>query len=460
MNDFAFRRFSLKSFRLSGFFGRLICLSILFVFLPVCQSGLTPMRSAVAAESRELQKIKRERQAVEANLNSLKKQLQKYQSQLNSTARKEKQSQRQVASIRKKITLLGKLITENQRYLKVLDRDIGRLQGELQSNRKVYGTVSDGFRRTAVSVYKNGRNRDIDRLFSAGSVNDALVRIHYIGFFSRAVHRDVNELQAAAVQLESIRSELEKSYRAKAAAVKDQERQLKNMATSRTAEERALAKLKKDRKTYTARVLEARRKRRLMQKRIEGLILAEQKAIEAENARRAALAARSAPAGRTAPSGGKAVDGRAVPPPPDSPELLRISADFDRAVGQLPWPVSNGRVSQRFGPFKDKELNIVTANNGIDISVPVNTSVKAVSGGKVAKIAFMPTFGHIVIIRHPKAYLTVYANLGSIRVAQNELLSSQQVIGVSGKNSDGGSIVHFEIWKGRLKQNPETWLRK
>jgi len=153
-----------------------------------------------------------------------------------------------VASIRKKITLLGKLITENQRYLKVLDRDIGRLQGELQSNRKVYGTVSDGFRRTAVSVYKNGRNRDIDRLFSAGSVNDALVRIHYIGFFSRAVHRDVNELQAAAVQLESIRSELEKSYRAKAAAVKDQERQLKNMATSRTAEERALAKLKKDRK--------------------------------------------------------------------------------------------------------------------------------------------------------------------------------------------------------------------
>jgi murein DD-endopeptidase MepM/ murein hydrolase activator NlpD len=117
-------------------------------------------------------------------------------------------------------------------------------------------------------------------------------------------------------------------------------------------------------------------------------------------------------------------------------------------------------VSQRFGPFKDKELNIVTTNNGIDISVPVNTSVKAVSGGKVAKIAFMPTFGHIVIIRHPKAYLTVYANLGSIRVAQNELLSSQQVIGVSGKNSDGGSIVHFEIWKGRLKQNPETWLRK
>ncbi|NQU45441.1 MAG: peptidoglycan DD-metalloendopeptidase family protein [Chlorobium sp.] len=457
MNDLALHGFSLRGILLSRFWGRLVSLLILFVVLPVCQPGVTSMRSASAAESRELQKIKQERQAVEANLNSLKKQLQEYQSKLNSTARKQKQSQRQVEGIRKKIKVLGKLISENQRYLKVLDRDIGRLQGELQSNRRVYGTVSDGFSRTAVSVYKNARNRDVGRLFSAGSVNEVLVRVHYIGFFSRAVHHDVNKLQVAAAQLESSRAELEKSYRAKAAAVKDQERQLKNMAASRRAEERALAKLKKEREADTARVLEARRKRRLLQKRIEGLILAEQKAIEAENARRAA---RMAPAGRPAPAAGKAVAGRAVPPPPDSPELLRISADFDKAVGQLPWPVSNGRVSQRFGPFKDKELNIVTTNNGIDISVPVNTPVKAVSGGKVAKIAFMPTFGHIVIIRHPKAYLTVYANLGSIRVAQNDLLSSQQVIGASGKNPDGGSIVHFEIWKGRLNQNPEIWLRK
>ncbi|MWV54040.1 peptidase M23 [Chlorobium phaeovibrioides] len=457
MNDLAFHGFSLRSILLSRFFGRLVSLLILFVVLPVCLPGVTPVRSAVAAESSELLKIKKERRAVEANLNSLKKQLQEYQSKLNSTARKQKQTQRQVESIRKKIKVLGKLISENQRYLKVLDRDIGRLQGELQSNRRVYGTVSDGFRRTAVSVYKYGRQRDVEQLFSSGSVNDALVRVGYIGYFSRAVHHHVDELQEAAVKLESSRAELEKSYRAKAAAVKDQERQLRNMAASRTAEERALAKLKKQRKADTARVLEARRKRRLLQKRIEGLILAEQKAIEAENARRAA---RMAPAGRPAPSAGKAVGGRVVPPPPDSPELLRISADFDKAVGQLPWPVSNGRVSQRFGPFKDKELNIVTTNNGIDISVPANTIVKAVSGGKVARIAFMPTFGHIVIIRHPKSYLTVYANLGSIRVAQNELLSSQQVIGASGKNLDGGSIVHFEIWKGRLKQNPETWLRK
>ena len=143
----------------------------------------------------------------------------------------------------------------------------------------------------------------------------------------------------------------------------------------------------------------------------------------------------------------------------DSPELEKVSADFDNAFGSLPWPVRNGIIAQKFGSVEDKELKIVTTNNGIDISVPASTAVRAVSGGKVVQIAFLPTFGNIVIIRHPKSYLTVYANLGQLQVAKDDLIKSQQLIGVSGKMAEGGSVVHFEIWKGRVKQNPQKWLR-
>jgi murein DD-endopeptidase MepM/ murein hydrolase activator NlpD len=143
----------------------------------------------------------------------------------------------------------------------------------------------------------------------------------------------------------------------------------------------------------------------------------------------------------------------------DSPELENVSADFDNAFGSLPWPVRNGVIAQKFGSVEDKDLKIVTTNNGIDISVPASTAVRAVSGGKVVQIAFLPTFGNIVIIRHPKSYLTVYANLGQLQVAKDDLIKSQQLIGVSGKMVEGGSVVHFEIWKGRVKQNPQKWLR-
>ena len=149
-----------------------------------------------------------------------------------------------------------------------------------------------------------------------------------------------------------------------------------------------------------------------------------------------------------------------VPPNGDSPELERVSADFDNASGSLPWPVKSGVVAQKFGSVEDKDLKIVTTNNGIDISVPANTPVRAVSGGKVVQIAFLPTFGNIVIIRHPKSYLTVYANLGQLNVVKDDLIKSQQLLGVSGKMTEGGSVVHFEIWKGRVKQNPEKWLKR
>ncbi|MCE1273248.1 MAG: peptidoglycan DD-metalloendopeptidase family protein [Chlorobiales bacterium] len=139
-------------------------------------------------------------------------------------------------------------------------------------------------------------------------------------------------------------------------------------------------------------------------------------------------------------------------------QIERVSANFDTSVGRLPWPVK-GVVVRRFGTSRDKDLNIVTTSNGIDISVPSNTPVRTVSGGKVAQIAYLPTFGNVVIIRHPKSYLTVYANLSRVSVAKGEVIRSGQTLGTSGTMPEGGSVVHFEVWKGKVKQNPERWLR-
>ena len=252
-----------------------------------------------------------------------------------------------------------------------------------------------------------------------------------------------------------------------------------------------------------------------MQARIEGLIIAEQRAIEAEMERQRKLAevrrlaaqkrareraeaerraaaqreaerlaaerrakARAAAEGKKAsrskqekeevalkpaPSVTKPLPAepqrREEPVTPEYDELEGVSVNFDKAYGSLPLPVQGGVITRRFGSVHDKDLNIVTTSNGIDISVPAGTPVRAVSGGKVVQIAFLPTFGNIVILRHTNSYLTVYANLGSLQVAKNEVVKSQQQLGVVGKSSDGASMLHFEIWKGRSKQNPAKWLR-
>ena len=190
-------------------------------------SGFPHAATAAVPENSEISRIMKERQAVEQNLLSLKQQLKEYQSKLNLTTRRESQSFKALENIRNQILVLERIISQNQSYLEKLDGDIDRLRQKLEGNRQIYGRISDDFRRTAVSVYKYGGNREIEHLFGAGSVNNALVRAQYMGFFTRAIRHDVNELQQVAVKLENSRLELEQSYQQKAAMVREQERQLK-----------------------------------------------------------------------------------------------------------------------------------------------------------------------------------------------------------------------------------------
>ena len=494
LQDF-FMTFAAVLHQVYRFYRRSIVPTLLLLLLAL--SGISPLASASQANT-EISRIMKERTSVEETLKNLKQQLKEYQSKLSSATRKELQSVNALQNIRMQILVLEKMITQNQNYLKKLDGDINRLQSEFQQNRQVYGRVSDDFRRTAISVYKYGGNRDIEQVFAAGSVNNALVRAQYMGFFTRAVSRHVDQLQQVAVKLENNRAALEQSYQQKAETVKEQERQLQNWAASKKEKERLLDQIKKNKQEYAAQLTVIQKKRRQLQSRIESLILAEQRAVEAENerqrkiveARRLENQRREAervqaqkiaskeksplnkekrstktekaplPAPVVSPIPPAEKKGVTMVPRSDSPELERVSVDFDTALGSLPWPVRSGVVSQKFGSVEDKELKIVTTNNGIDISVPANTPVRAVSGGKVVQIAFLPTFGNIVIIRHPKSYLTVYANLGQLSVAKDDLIKSQQLVGVSGRMAEGGGVVHFEIWKGRVKQNPEKWLRR
>jgi len=163
-------------------FFRRSLLVLLFLLLPFLLCNHFIVIAAPRINS-EISRIKKERTAIEQNLAVLKQQLNEYQSKLNLTTRKESQSFKALENIRTQILMLEKIISENQHYLEKLDRDIDRQQHELEGNRQIYGRVSEDFRRTAVSVYKYGGTRDIEHVFASGSVNKAIMRIQYMGFF-------------------------------------------------------------------------------------------------------------------------------------------------------------------------------------------------------------------------------------------------------------------------------------
>jgi murein DD-endopeptidase MepM/ murein hydrolase activator NlpD len=57
-------------------------------------------------------------------------------------------------------------------------------------------------------------------------------------------------------------------------------------------------------------------------------------------------------------------------------------------------------------------------------------------------------------------YYSTYSNLEQVNVKRGDNVKSAAQLGTVGKDSNTGNyLLHFEIWEGKNKENPEDWLR-
>lgn len=138
-------------------------------------------------------------------------------------------------------------------------------------------------------------------------------------------------------------------------------------------------------------------------------------------------------------------------------------SDFESLKGFMPHPVA-GRytIVKRFGRQQHPSLpHVVTDNAGIDIETAKGAAVRNVCDGEVSAVFRPNGYNTVVVIRHGN-YMTVYANLAYASVTTGQKVKSGQNIGAvfSDPKDNGRSVLHFEVRKGRQKENPELWLRK
>jgi murein DD-endopeptidase MepM/ murein hydrolase activator NlpD len=71
----------------------------------------------------------------------------------------------------------------------------------------------------------------------------------------------------------------------------------------------------------------------------------------------------------------------------------------------------------------------------------------------------VPGNGNAVMLKHGDYYST-YSNLEQVSVKRGDNVKSAAQLGTVGKDSNTGNyLLHFEIWEGKNKENPEDWLR-
>ena len=126
----------------------------------------------------------------------------------------------------------------------------------------------------------------------------------------------------------------------------------------------------------------------------------------------------------------------------------------------MPWAVERGIISQYFGKTRNALTNIEENNNGINILTEKNSEAQAIFSGVVTKVWQIRGFNNVVMIRHGE-YITVYSKLDAVYVKQGDTVKTKQKIGkIHTDVSTGQTEIHFELWKGKVVQNPMDWLMR
>ena len=354
------------------------------------------------------------------------------QSILKETQTEKKATLGQLKALNQQIKVRGDLIRAINDEINLLDGEISDLSIVTSALQSDLENLKQEYAQMVYNAYKANQGYDrLTFLFSSETFNQLFRRLKYLEQYTDARQTQVEQIEIVRDALNEQRGEL---------VVKKDEQD--KLLKSKIKENESLLALQKEQNSLvqelSQREKELRKEladRRESIKKLDNLI-AEivRKEIEESNK-------------------GKASDAIAL-----SAEGAKLSSMFEGKKNKLPWPVSTGFVSEKFGRHPHPVLkNIMVENQGVDIQTQKDAEVKSVFEGKVATTAFVPGMNSVVIIQHGD-YYTLYAKLKTVNVKKGQIVRADQSVGSVFTDGAGISELQFQVWKNSTKLDPEKWL--
>jgi murein DD-endopeptidase MepM/ murein hydrolase activator NlpD len=118
------------------------------------------------------------------------------------------------------------------------------------------------------------------------------------------------------------------------------------------------------------------------------------------------------------------------------------------------WPL-DGKITDVFKETDGKK------HQGLDISSPLGTPIKASNAGKVIySNNGIKGYGNLIILRHSEEYVTVYAHNQVNLLEEGTWVEKGQIIGKVGQTGRAtGPHLHFEIRKNNKALDPLLFLK-
>ncbi len=396
------------------------------------------------------QKFTNKRKVLEQQRKALQEQITRNKKELERVKTEEKNSIKQ-------LEVIGEQIQTREKVIENVSQETFEISIEISNQHKfVEGLKLDiqalklDYANYLASVYKK---RDVGSgllfVFDSKSIDQAIRRLKYLNAYGTYRQQQALLILKTQNQMILALNELIDVKRQKMGLIRIKEAEKKELVLDKKEQNVLLGKVQQKVKSLSQTILEQEKAAKKLNQSINNLISAEIAAAKkAEELKRAKEAKKN---------------NKPAAPKTNTSYLsvadLKLSGDFAGNKGKLPWPVS-GQLYQSFGAHKHPTLKeVVTTNNGIDISSTNGASVKPVFKGKVKGVFPIPGLDKVVLVNHGE-YFTVYARLETVFVKIGQEVTSNDILGELAVNAeDGTSRLHFEIWKQQVFQNPMPWLR-
>jgi septal ring factor EnvC (AmiA/AmiB activator) len=369
------------------------------------QEDLEDSRRRLEDIRREREQLQRERERLQGQVHDLNQELDNLERQRQTTNRIVNELERQIGGLNSHVDLASAELT--------------LAQDNLAEKRAV-------LTRRLVEIYKRGTLYPFEVIVAAESFGDLLNRYKYLYLTSQQDKTLVDDVEKLRDQVQKRRGE-----------IVEVRTELDRRREEREAELRRYGSLVQER---SSRLQKARKSAQSNEQRLG--------VLQRDEARLNDVLAALERARKNAEARG----GRAAAP---SAATL-TTAD----IGKLDWPV-DGTIIYGFGRQTLPSGGVIR-RNGIGISAPAGTPIKAVEAGKVELVQNLGTYGLTVVLAHGNGYRSLYTHLSVAKVALGEQVIKGQPIGtVGGENTDEGAHLYFEIrGENGIALDPADWLRK
>jgi murein hydrolase activator len=393
--------------------GRRTIFLLIFLLLPL---------AVVIAQKKTKAQLQREKQQ---NLEKIKE----VEKILTETAAKKSNSLGELSALGQRIIEQEKLITSIKSEISYLNAEISENNDIIEALREDLSKLKKEYASMVFAAQKaNNSTTRLTFLFSSKSFDQLVMRLRYMEQYGETRKLQVDQIVKVQDELSGQVRQIESQREEKNKLLKDQLDENTNLAQLKKKQNALVKNLEKEEKKLKRDLEETKKSLAVLDKKINEIIREE---MEREAALAAAAGSRN----------------------------VELSTSFEENKNKLPWPVASGFISQKFGRQNHPVLKgIVLQNDGVNIQTRENEKVKCVFEGEVRKVAFIPSFGSTVIIKHGE-YFSVYTGLKDVFVKTGQKVTTNQEIGTVISNNDGISELRFRIHKNTTALDPQAWLR-